>query len=54
MILGHDPIRSNRIMISSLCLSMISGQTIRVCPEENQFPLIRIMRQRAGDRVAKT
>jgi hypothetical protein len=32
--LGHDPIRLNRIMISSLCLSTISGQTLRVCPEE--------------------
>src|SRR3981189_786117 len=25
--------RLDRIMISSLCLSMISGQTLRVCPE---------------------
>jgi hypothetical protein len=25
------------------CLSMISGQTLRVCPEENRFPLFRIM-----------
>src|SRR5438552_12091577 len=31
--LDHDPIRLNRIMISSLCLSMISGQTLRVCPD---------------------
>ena len=31
--LDHDPIRLNRIMISSFCLSMISGQTLRVCPE---------------------
>src|SRR6266478_365505 len=31
----HDPIRLNRIMISSLCLSMICS--------ENRFPLFRIM-----------
>src|SRR5712664_2109790 len=31
--LDHDPIRLNRLMISSFCLSMISGQTLRVCPE---------------------
>src|SRR6202171_1666762 len=29
----HDPIRLNRIMISSFCLSMISAQTLRVCRE---------------------
>src|SRR5882724_10522508 len=28
----------NRIMISSLCLSMISGQTLRVCPEGKLAP----------------
>jgi hypothetical protein len=33
----HDPIRLNRIMISSLCLSMIFS--------ENRFPLFRIMLQ---------
>ena len=33
--LDHDPIRWNRIMISSLCLSMIFS--------ENRFPLFRIM-----------
>src|SRR5690348_15796952 len=31
--LDHDPIRRSRIMISSLCLSMISAQTLRVCRE---------------------
>ena len=31
----HDPIRLNRIMVLSLCLSMISS--------ENRFPLFRIM-----------
>jgi len=36
--LDHDPIGLNRIMISSLCLSMISGQTSRVCPEEKPVP----------------
>src|SRR5882724_5670720 len=34
----HDPIRLNRIMISSLCLSMISGQTLGVCPEGKPVP----------------
>jgi hypothetical protein len=29
----HDPIGRNRIMISSLCLSMISAQALRVCRE---------------------
>jgi len=33
--LDHDPIRSNRIMISSICLSMIFS--------ENRYPLFRIM-----------
>jgi hypothetical protein len=33
--LDHDAIRWNRIMISSLCLSMIFS--------ENRFPLFRIM-----------
>src|SRR5258708_11324173 len=33
--LDHDPIRLNRIMISSLCSSMIFS--------ENRFPLFRIM-----------
>jgi hypothetical protein len=33
--LDHDPIKQNRIMISSLCLSMIFS--------ENRFPLFRIM-----------
>jgi hypothetical protein len=35
--LDHDPIRSDRIMISSPCLSMIFS--------ENRFPLSRIMLQ---------
>jgi len=39
----HDPIRLDRIMIVSFSRSMISGQTLRVCPEENRFPLFRIM-----------
>jgi hypothetical protein len=33
--LDHDAIKLNRIMISSLCLSMIFS--------ENRFPLFRIM-----------
>jgi hypothetical protein len=32
-------------MIASRCLSLIAGQTLRVCPEENRFPLFRIMLQ---------
>src|SRR6266478_10248496 len=36
--LDHDPIRLNRIMISSFCWSMISGQTLRVCPEGKPVP----------------
>ena len=43
LLIDHDPIRLNRIMISSLCLRMISAQTLRVCREENRFPLFRIM-----------
>jgi lipopolysaccharide export system protein LptA len=40
----HDPIRRNRIMISSLCLSMISAQTRSAfVARENRFPLFRIM-----------
>src|SRR6202035_2663364 len=35
MSLDHDPTRLNRIMISSLCLSMIFS--------ENRYPLFRIM-----------
>src|SRR5216684_8220907 len=35
----HDPIRLNRIMISSLCLSMISAQTRSAfVARENRFP----------------
>jgi len=34
-VLDHDPISLNRIMISSLCLSMIFS--------ENRYPLFRIM-----------
>src|SRR6266436_6091663 len=34
--LGHDAIKLNRIMISSLCLRMIFS--------ENRFPLFRMMR----------
>src|SRR5882724_5979053 len=37
-LLDHDTIGLNRIMISSLCLSMISGQTLRVCPEGKPVP----------------
>src|SRR5467141_4221347 len=36
--LDHDPIGLNRIMISSFCWSMISGQTLRVCPEGKPVP----------------
>ena len=38
--LDHDPIRLNRIMISSPCLSMMFS--------ENRFPPFRIMPQRGG------
>ena len=37
--LDHDPMRLNRIMISSLCLGMIFSK--------NRFPLFRIMLQRS-------
>jgi hypothetical protein len=37
-VLDHDAIKRNRIMISSLCLSMIFS--------ENRFPLFRIMLSR--------
>jgi hypothetical protein len=41
--LDHDAIKWNRIMISSLCLSMISAQTrFAFVARENQFPLFRI------------
>src|SRR6266566_7266937 len=36
--LDHDPIRLNRIMISSFCWSMISAQTLRVCREGKPVP----------------
>src|SRR5882724_1826852 len=37
--LDHDANKWNRIMISSLCLSMICAQTrFRVCRVENRFP----------------
>ena len=42
--LDHDAIKWNRIMISSLCLSMISAQTrFAFVARENRFPLFRIM-----------
>jgi len=45
--LDHDAIEWNRIMISSLCLSMISAQTrFAFVARENRFPLFRIMLQR--------
>ena len=34
--LDHDPIESAHDLI--LCLSMISGQTLRVCPEGKPVP----------------
>jgi hypothetical protein len=39
--LDHDAIKWNRIMISSLCLSMIFS--------ENRFPLFRIMLEKLGE-----
>src|SRR5882757_10645304 len=41
--LDHDPLRLNRIMISSFCWSMISGQTLRVCPEGKPVPTRRVV-----------
>ncbi len=42
--LDHDSIRLNRIMISSLCLSMISAQTRSAfVARENRYPLFRII-----------
>jgi hypothetical protein len=43
--LDHDAIKWNRIMISSLCLSMIFS--------ENRFPLFRIMLLWAGFDIRK-
>jgi hypothetical protein len=41
--LDHDAIKCNRIMISSLCLSLISAQTrFAFGARENRFPLFRI------------
>jgi hypothetical protein len=40
----HDAIKWNRIMISSLCLSMISAQTLfAFVARENRFAIFRIM-----------
>ena len=40
----HDAIERNRIMISSLCLSMISAQTrFAFVARKNRFPLFRTM-----------
>src|ERR1700730_11722379 len=36
--LDHNPIKLNRITISSLCLSIISAQTLRVCREGKSGP----------------
>jgi hypothetical protein len=36
--LDHDPLGLKRIMILSPCLSMIFGQTLRVCPEGKPVP----------------
>jgi hypothetical protein len=36
--LDHDATKLNRIMISSLCLSMTSAQTLRVCREGKPAP----------------
>src|SRR5216684_2671939 len=41
--LDHDPLRLNRIMISSFCWSMISGQTLRACPEGKPVPTRRVV-----------
>jgi hypothetical protein len=39
------PVLAIRVRAAHLTgLSMISGQTLRVCPEENRSPLFRIMR----------
>src|SRR5258708_28768343 len=43
--LDHDPIRLNRIMISSLCSSMIFS--------ENRFPLFRIMLYGPSDSLSR-
>jgi hypothetical protein len=44
VLLEHDEIIRNRIMLSSLCLSMISAQTpLAFVARENRFPLFRIM-----------
>jgi len=41
---GNSDHDANRIMISSLCLSMISAQTRSAfVARENRFPLFRIM-----------
>jgi hypothetical protein len=40
----RDDFSSNRHPALSFCLSMISGQTLRVVPRENRYPLFRIMR----------
>src|SRR4029077_12344372 len=40
VVLNHDAVKWNRIMISSLCLSMISAQTRSAfVARENRFPL---------------
>src|SRR3979409_747026 len=38
--LERDDFSSNRHPALSFCLSMISGQTLRVCPRENRYPPI--------------
>jgi hypothetical protein len=30
-------------LLASPWIALIAGQTLRVCPEENRFPLFRIM-----------
>src|SRR6266704_7042578 len=41
--LARDDFSSNRHPALSFCLSMISGQTLRVCPEEKPVPTHRIV-----------
>jgi hypothetical protein len=40
---GSDSTKLNQTLALSLCFGMLSGQTLRVCPEENRLPLFRIM-----------
>src|SRR6266581_8523313 len=41
--LARDDFSSNRHSALSFCLSMISGQTLRVCPEGKPVPTHRVV-----------